>query len=164
MNVLDLQHWKWHVMCMHAILEAVRSRPSLTSVVTGIICNADSRPRFGILDARCTLTSAVHIALSVVRRCSSNREVETAHRMPDAAPATANGQAEEPRQVRIGVLALQGSFREHIASLRRLPDVEAIEVRTKEQLHSVDGLIIPGTSWMHRPELHFHADMLCDAM
>jgi 5'-phosphate synthase pdxT subunit len=46
--------------------------------------------------------------------------------------------------VRIGVLALQGSFREHISSLRKLPGVEALEVRTKEELNRVDGLIIPG--------------------
>jgi len=45
---------------------------------------------------------------------------------------------------RIGVLALQGSFREHMASLRRLPGVVPVEVRTKEQLASVSGLIIPG--------------------
>jgi pyridoxal 5'-phosphate synthase pdxT subunit len=64
--------------------------------------------------------------------------------MADVAPAVANGHAEEPRPVRIGVLALQGSFREHMASLRRLPGVEAVEVRTAEQLRSVDGLIIPG--------------------
>lgn len=44
----------------------------------------------------------------------------------------------------IGVLALQGAFREHLACLRKLPGVRAVEVRTKEQLASVDGLIIPG--------------------
>lgn len=60
------------------------------------------------------------------------------------APAAANGHAAEARRIRIGVLALQGSFREHMTSLRRLPNVEAVEVRTKEQLSSVDGLIIPG--------------------
>ena len=52
--------------------------------------------------------------------------------------------AEQP--LRIGVLALQGSFREHMASLRRIPNVEAVEVRTKEELASVAGLIIPGWS------------------
>ena len=49
-----------------------------------------------------------------------------------------------PRRLRIGVLALQGSFREHVASLRKLEAVEAVEVRTLEQLRAVDGLIIPG--------------------
>jgi 5'-phosphate synthase pdxT subunit len=44
----------------------------------------------------------------------------------------------------VGVLALQGSFREHMALLRRVPGVEPVEVRTKEQLRSVAGLIIPG--------------------
>lgn len=44
---------------------------------------------------------------------------------------------------RIGVLALQGAFAEHIASLRRL-GVEAVEIRHPEQLDGLDGLIIPG--------------------
>jgi pyridoxal 5'-phosphate synthase pdxT subunit len=37
-------------------------------------------------------------------------------------------------KIRIGVLALQGSFREHMTSLNRVPGVEAVEVRTKEEL------------------------------
>jgi 5'-phosphate synthase pdxT subunit len=45
--------------------------------------------------------------------------------------------------MRIGVLALQGAFREHIAMLRRL-GVEGVEVRLPEQLDGLDGLIIPG--------------------
>lgn len=45
--------------------------------------------------------------------------------------------------LRIGVLALQGDFAEHIALLRRL-GVEAVEVRLPEQLTMLDGLIIPG--------------------
>ncbi len=45
--------------------------------------------------------------------------------------------------VRMGVLALQGAFREHIAMLNRL-DVEAAEVRLAAQLDDLDGLIIPG--------------------
>jgi 5'-phosphate synthase pdxT subunit len=43
----------------------------------------------------------------------------------------------------IGVLALQGNFREHAAMLRRL-GVEVIEVRKPEQLEGLDGLVIPG--------------------
>ena len=45
--------------------------------------------------------------------------------------------------VRIGVLALQGAFREHIAMLKRL-NVEAVEVRLAQELDGLDGLIIPG--------------------
>ena len=45
--------------------------------------------------------------------------------------------------MKIGVLALQGDFAEHIAMLRRLK-VEAAEVRLPEQLKGLDGLIIPG--------------------
>jgi len=45
--------------------------------------------------------------------------------------------------VRIGVLALQGAFREHINMLAQL-GVDAVEVRLAEQLPELDGLIIPG--------------------
>jgi len=45
--------------------------------------------------------------------------------------------------VRIGVLALQGAFIEHMAMLGSL-GVEAIEVRLPGELKDVDGLIIPG--------------------
>ena len=44
---------------------------------------------------------------------------------------------------RVGVLALQGDFQEHIGTLRRL-GVEAREVRLPEDLQDIDGLIIPG--------------------
>jgi 5'-phosphate synthase pdxT subunit len=44
---------------------------------------------------------------------------------------------------RIGVLALQGNFREHAAMLRRL-GADVIEVRKPEQLAGLDGLVIPG--------------------
>ena len=43
----------------------------------------------------------------------------------------------------IGVLALQGDFREHINILKKLK-VRPIEVRTKDQLKDINGLIIPG--------------------
>lgn len=45
--------------------------------------------------------------------------------------------------MKIGVLALQGDFIEHIAVLRRI-GVEAVEVRLPKQLEGLDGLIIPG--------------------
>lgn len=45
--------------------------------------------------------------------------------------------------MRIGVLAVQGAFREHAAVLRRL-GAEAVEVRLPEQLGALDGLIVPG--------------------
>jgi 5'-phosphate synthase pdxT subunit len=45
--------------------------------------------------------------------------------------------------MRIGVLAVQGNFREHAAVLRRL-GVDTLEVRKPEQLAGLDGLIIPG--------------------
>ncbi|MGZ4383345.1 MAG: pyridoxal 5'-phosphate synthase glutaminase subunit PdxT [Gaiellaceae bacterium] len=45
--------------------------------------------------------------------------------------------------LRIGVLAVQGNFREHLAMLRRL-GADAVEVRKPGQLEGLDGLIIPG--------------------
>ncbi|WP_349930071.1 pyridoxal 5'-phosphate synthase glutaminase subunit PdxT [Glutamicibacter mishrai] len=44
---------------------------------------------------------------------------------------------------KIGVLALQGDFREHLASLQRLGQ-ETLAVRTPEDLAAVDALVIPG--------------------
>ncbi len=43
----------------------------------------------------------------------------------------------------IGVLALQGNFREHAAMLRGL-GADVVEVRLPEQLDGLDGLVIPG--------------------
>lgn len=45
--------------------------------------------------------------------------------------------------MRIGVLASQGAFVEHIAALRQLK-VEALPVRLAPQLNGLDGLVIPG--------------------
>ena len=45
--------------------------------------------------------------------------------------------------LRIGVLAVQGNFREHVTLLRRL-GVDVVEVRRPEQLAGLDGLVVPG--------------------
>ncbi|MDQ1607398.1 MAG: pyridoxal 5-phosphate synthase pdxT subunit [Microbacteriaceae bacterium] len=45
--------------------------------------------------------------------------------------------------VRVGVLALQGDFREHLAVLRTL-GADAIPVRRPEELTDIGGLVIPG--------------------
>lgn len=45
--------------------------------------------------------------------------------------------------MRIGVLALQGDFREHVAMLHRL-GAEPVEVRLPAHLEGLSGLIIPG--------------------
>src|SRR3954449_8988290 len=45
--------------------------------------------------------------------------------------------------LRIGVLAVQGNFREHAAVLSRL-GADVVEVRLPEQLEGLDGLVIPG--------------------
>jgi len=45
--------------------------------------------------------------------------------------------------LRIGVLAVQGNFREHAAMLRRL-GVDVVEVRKADQLAGLDGIVIPG--------------------
>lgn len=45
--------------------------------------------------------------------------------------------------MKIGVLALQGDFEEHINMLRRV-GVEAVEIRLASQLEAINGLIIPG--------------------
>ncbi len=45
--------------------------------------------------------------------------------------------------MRIGVLAIQGDFREHAAMLRRL-GAHPVEVRKADELDNLDGLVIPG--------------------
>lgn len=45
--------------------------------------------------------------------------------------------------MKIGILAAQGAFAEHIAVLKLL-GVEAIPVRLPRELKGLDGLIIPG--------------------
>ncbi|WP_320046615.1 pyridoxal 5'-phosphate synthase glutaminase subunit PdxT [uncultured Ilyobacter sp.] len=45
--------------------------------------------------------------------------------------------------MKIGVLALQGAFKEHIEILNKL-GVEGVEVRKKEDLKNIQGIILPG--------------------
>jgi 5'-phosphate synthase pdxT subunit len=47
------------------------------------------------------------------------------------------------QDMKVGVLALQGTFREHIDILRQL-GVEASPIRLPSELDTLDGLIIPG--------------------
>jgi pyridoxal 5'-phosphate synthase pdxT subunit len=47
------------------------------------------------------------------------------------------------RPLRIGVLALQGAFREHARVLERL-GAEVVEVRLPHELEGLDGLVLPG--------------------
>jgi pyridoxal 5'-phosphate synthase pdxT subunit len=60
------------------------------------------------------------------------------------------------RKPRIGVLALQGAFREHAAALHKL-GAEVVEVRLPGELDGLDGLVIPGgesTTMVHLAELY----------
>jgi pyridoxal 5'-phosphate synthase pdxT subunit len=66
------------------------------------------------------------------------------------------------RPLKIGVLALQGAFREHAAVLRRL-GAEVVEVRLPEELDGLDGLVIPGgesTTILHLAALYGLDDAL----
>jgi pyridoxal 5'-phosphate synthase pdxT subunit len=68
------------------------------------------------------------------------------------------------RPLRIGVLALQGAFREHAAALRRL-GAEVVEVRLSDDLDGLDGLVIPGgesTTIMHLARLYGLDDAIRD--
>ena len=60
------------------------------------------------------------------------------------------------RRPRIGVLALQGAFREHAKALRAL-GADVVEVRLADGLDGLDGLVIPGgesTTMMRLAELY----------
>lgn len=58
-------------------------------------------------------------------------------------PVSARTSDQAAGGLRIGVLALQGDFAEHLAMLRD-QGVDAVEVRTLAQIDDVDGLVIPG--------------------
>ncbi|HEU4666671.1 MAG TPA: pyridoxal 5'-phosphate synthase glutaminase subunit PdxT, partial [Arthrobacter sp.] len=45
--------------------------------------------------------------------------------------------------LRIGVLALQGDFREHLRAIE-LTGAQAVGIRRPQELDGLDGLVIPG--------------------
>lgn len=46
---------------------------------------------------------------------------------------------------RVGVIAIQGDFEKHVEALRRCdPNLEVVEVRTPEELATVERVILPG--------------------
>lgn len=57
--------------------------------------------------------------------------------------APSAGGSDEPRCPRVGVLALQGDTREHLAALREA-GADAMTVRRRSELDTVDALVIPG--------------------
>jgi pyridoxal 5'-phosphate synthase pdxT subunit len=61
--------------------------------------------------------------------------------------------------MRIGVLALQGAFIEHVQMLKRL-GVEAVEVRLPQDLAGLDGLIIPGGESTTMGKLAVHYQLM----
>jgi pyridoxal 5'-phosphate synthase pdxT subunit len=61
--------------------------------------------------------------------------------------------------LRIGVLALQGDVREHLASLDSL-GVEAFRVRRTDELERCDGLVIPGGESTTMIKLAHHFELL----
>jgi len=63
--------------------------------------------------------------------------------------------------MKIGVLALQGAFAEHITILQKI-EVETVEIRRSEQLGDIDGLIIPGGESTTIGKLANDFDMLDD--
>ncbi|GAA4727648.1 pyridoxal 5'-phosphate synthase glutaminase subunit PdxT [Isoptericola chiayiensis] len=62
--------------------------------------------------------------------------------MPTASPS-ARGGAYTAAVTTIGVLALQGDVREHVAALESA-GAHAVPVRRRSELESVDGLVLPG--------------------
>ncbi len=53
-------------------------------------------------------------------------------------------QNEDGKMIKVGVLAIQGAVAEHLELLNQIPDVCAQEVKYRDELNEVDGLIIPG--------------------
>ena len=62
---------------------------------------------------------------------------------PAAAPARRARLVSRPRPT-VGVLALQGDVREHLAALARLRRAAAVPVRRPEEIDELDGIVLPG--------------------
>src|SRR5438876_7823846 len=76
------------------------------------------------------------------RRSCSPAEAGESGASPHASGALVpNERLRRPR--RVGVLALQGDFREHLAALRAC-EVEGVPIRLVADLDAVDALILPG--------------------
>ncbi len=63
--------------------------------------------------------------------------------------------------MRVGILALQGAFREHFNMLYKL-GVDAVAVRASEDLIDIDGLIIPGGESTSMMKLLIELNLLDD--
>ena len=63
--------------------------------------------------------------------------------VPSQSPRTSYSPDVAGSTPRVGVLALQGAFREHVQALERL-GATAVEVRTPAELDGLDGLMLPG--------------------
>ena len=46
--------------------------------------------------------------------------------------------------MRVGVLALQGDFREHLSALNSLSGVVAVPVKSSDEIFQIDALVLPG--------------------
>lgn len=63
--------------------------------------------------------------------------------------------------MKIGILALQGAFREHEEMLYKInPEIKCIEIRQKNDLEKIDGIILPGGESTVQGKLLRHLDML----
>src|SRR5512132_2215069 len=120
-------------------LSACRSAPTASSSVRGSSSRRTRCPGRRRSSRRrptsTTLRSWPGSRPASARRCGVSRQ--------QGSPPKSCSRPEAGSRVRIGVLSLQGNFREHGAVLRRL-GVDAVEVRKAEQLEGLDGLIIPG--------------------
>lgn len=48
------------------------------------------------------------------------------------------------KMITVGVLAIQGAVAEHINCLQKIDGIKPVEVKTNEDMQTIDGLIIPG--------------------
>ena len=63
--------------------------------------------------------------------------------------------------MKIGILALQGAFREHEEMLYKInPEIKCIEIRQKNDLEKINGIILPGGESTVQGKLLKHLDML----
>lgn len=64
-------------------------------------------------------------------------------RKEDGNNYSVNAEKKEKMNIKIGVLALQGAFREHIKAFQKA-GAEAVEIKFPGDINEIDGLVVPG--------------------
>jgi hypothetical protein len=87
--------------------------------------------------------SFVYLSVCLSASISETKHYQKMSLPPYSLPHFSSPFCHPPAMVKVGVLALQGAFKEHVDMLKSI-NVDAFEVRTVAELEQADALILPG--------------------